>query len=98
MQRNLYWPLNGPSFFSTSEIPSLCFFSLHERRRRLRAKFRGADGKPTTEPFQETRVKLTRPAVNLDGWTSNHSLSANRSANHRYGLNRGHDSSIRTPA
>jgi len=24
--------------------------------------------KPTTEPSQETRVKLTRPAVNLDGW------------------------------
>jgi hypothetical protein len=22
MQRNPYWPLNGPSFFSTSEIPS----------------------------------------------------------------------------
>jgi hypothetical protein len=24
MQRNPYWPLNGPSFFSTIEIPSLC--------------------------------------------------------------------------
>ncbi len=24
MQRNPYWPLNGPSFFSTTEIPSLC--------------------------------------------------------------------------
>jgi hypothetical protein len=24
MQRNSYWPLNGPSFFSTTEIPSEC--------------------------------------------------------------------------
>jgi len=24
MQRNPYWPLNGPSFFSTTEIPSQC--------------------------------------------------------------------------
>jgi hypothetical protein len=24
MQRNPYWPLNGHSFFSTSEIPSRC--------------------------------------------------------------------------
>ncbi len=24
MQRNPYWPLNGPSFFSTSESPSQC--------------------------------------------------------------------------
>ncbi len=24
MQRNPYWPLNGPSFFSTIEIPSQC--------------------------------------------------------------------------
>jgi hypothetical protein len=24
MQRNPYWPLNGPSFFSTTEIPSRC--------------------------------------------------------------------------
>jgi hypothetical protein len=24
MQRNPYWPLSGPSFFSTSEIPSRC--------------------------------------------------------------------------
>jgi len=38
---------------------------LYERRRRLRAKFRGADGKPMIEPCQETRAKLTRPAVSL---------------------------------
>jgi hypothetical protein len=25
MQRNPYWPRNGPSFFSVLEIPSLCF-------------------------------------------------------------------------
>ena len=24
MQRNPYWPLNGPSFFSTTEMPSQC--------------------------------------------------------------------------
>jgi len=24
MQRNPFWALNGPSFFSTIEIPSLC--------------------------------------------------------------------------
>jgi hypothetical protein len=24
MQRNPYWPLNGPSFFSTTEILSQC--------------------------------------------------------------------------
>jgi hypothetical protein len=24
MQSNPYWPLNGPSFFSTTEIPSRC--------------------------------------------------------------------------
>jgi len=24
MRRNPYWPLNGPSFFSTTEIPSQC--------------------------------------------------------------------------
>jgi len=44
--------LIGPSmtrrFFLGPEIPLLCFFSLHESRRRLRIKFRGADGKPTT--------------------------------------------------
>jgi hypothetical protein len=47
MERNPYWPLNGPSFFLGVEIPSLFFSSLHQSRRRLRVKFRGADGKPT---------------------------------------------------
>jgi hypothetical protein len=42
MQRNPYWPLNGP--FLGAKIPSLRFFSLYESRCRLRVKFRGADG------------------------------------------------------
>jgi hypothetical protein len=27
MQRNPYWPLNGPSFFSTTEIPFTVYFT-----------------------------------------------------------------------
>jgi hypothetical protein len=67
MQRNPYWPLKGPPFFLGAEIPSLCFFSLPKRRGRLRAKFCGADGKPTTEPCKETDVKLTPLVANLNG-------------------------------
>jgi len=59
MQRNPYWPLKGPPFFG-SENPSLCFFSLHERRRRLQVKFRGADGKPTEPLFpRRTSIRMT---------------------------------------
>src|SRR6266568_3211477 len=54
LQRNPYRPLKGPSFFSVLRFRRLCFFSLHKSRRRLRFKFRGTDGKPTTEPSQET--------------------------------------------
>src|SRR5258708_33739218 len=46
-------------------FPYTTLFRSHERRGRLRAKFRGADGKPTTAPSRETKVELTRPVVNL---------------------------------
>jgi hypothetical protein len=58
MQRNPYWPLKGPSFFSVLKSRRFVLFSLQESRHRLRIKFRGADGKPTTEPSQERRVNL----------------------------------------
>jgi hypothetical protein len=47
MQRNPYWPLNGPSFFSTTEIPSQCISLTVPVAQRLRAQISGADGKPT---------------------------------------------------
>jgi hypothetical protein len=53
MQRNPYWPLNGPSFFAMLKFRR-GVFSPHKSRRRLRTKFRGADGKPTTEHSRET--------------------------------------------
>src|ERR1700686_3477840 len=60
MQRNSYCSLNGPSFFvSKSKIPPLYIPpTLQIVRSALGPKFRGADGKPTTEPFQGMRVDL----------------------------------------
>ncbi len=54
--------LIGPSMaprFLGAKFPSLFSSSLHESRRRLWVKFRGADGKPMTQPTQETRVEQT---------------------------------------
>jgi hypothetical protein len=51
MQRNSYWPLNGPSFFRCLEFHRCVFSRRIKDGGRLRVKFRGADGKPTTEPF-----------------------------------------------
>jgi hypothetical protein len=48
MQRNPYWPLNGPSFFSTTEIPSQCIsLTVQVAQSASGSNFRGADGKPT---------------------------------------------------
>ena len=38
MQRNPYWPLNGPSFFSTIEIPSQCISLTVQQLYRTRAE------------------------------------------------------------
>ncbi len=61
MQRNPYWPLKGPSFFSVLKLRGCVFFLAARKVPSAQVKFRGADGRPTTEPSQETRVKLTRP-------------------------------------
>ena len=45
MQRNPYWPLNGPSFFLTTEIPSVYFTHCPSCTVGFGLKFRGADGK-----------------------------------------------------
>jgi len=43
----LNWPLNGPSFFSTIEIPSQCIsLTVQVAQSAFGLKFRGADGKP----------------------------------------------------
>ena len=62
MQRNPYWPLNGPSFFSVLRF-CRCVFLAARRGGRLRAKFRGADGKPTTESSKVTGEAI--PSVEI---------------------------------
>lgn len=53
MQRNPYWPLKGPSFFESLIFRGCVFLSLHERARRLRVKFCGADGKADDRTFSK---------------------------------------------
>lgn len=66
-QRNPYWPLNGPSFSSRHNSVSLLFVAAALSARRLRFKFRGAGGKPTTEITYESRqLNRTRFARGLE--------------------------------
>jgi hypothetical protein len=51
MQRNPYWPLNGPSF--SRYLDSIIDYLLAERRGRLRFNICGADGKPAIKPFRK---------------------------------------------
>ena len=56
MQRNPYWPLNGPSFFFDHRDSVTVYFThCPSRVVGFGLKFRGADGKPTTESL-ETRI------------------------------------------
>jgi hypothetical protein len=69
MQRNPYWPLKGPSFFWVLRFRR-CFFSLPEKRRRLQAKSRGTDGKPTLakgSPMMAEGVDIGEPRRANDG-------------------------------
>jgi len=47
----LIGPLKAPHFFSVPKLRRRVFLSLYERQRRFWVKFRGADGKPTPEPW-----------------------------------------------
>jgi hypothetical protein len=49
MQRNPYWPLNGPSFFSVPRFRRCVFSRSTKVAVGFGVKFRGADGKPTTD-------------------------------------------------
>ena len=65
--RNSYWPLNGPSFFDLLRF-LVCFLAAQKMACRLRVKFRGADGKPTTVPPRKA-------SANMDGWRLQPSVS-----------------------
>jgi hypothetical protein len=61
MQRNPYWPLKGPSFFSVTKIPSSNgFVHRHKRSVGFGLKFRGTDGKPTSESRQLESTSWSR--------------------------------------
>lgn len=66
IRRNPYWPLNGPSFLPVLRIHQCISPHCSRKRRQLRPKSCGADGKPTTELFMEVKVNLGALPANFE--------------------------------
>jgi hypothetical protein len=68
IQRNPYWPLNGPSFFPYRDSESRCSHCT-KADAGIGRKLSGTDGTPTNKGFEETRHKLRRPTIPCESIT-----------------------------